>query len=315
MRGRIRRLVVCGAVTGLLAAGAAGATMELAHADTPVTSCDGFQSATSTAYKCTLSTGSATAISDPSAITVGVTDDTSGYTETVGINYTVNCTDTTNGELQTASAPAEQTPVTLNLSLPASADGTCNVSATVTSPSTSSTDCPTPTGNVGPSPSPSPSASVCPDDFSATLSYTPASAASPSPSATSTTSSVHPVKGFDGKCLDDKGNSSSNRAEVVIWSCSGSDQAENWQYSSSEFKHNGKCLNDQGNGGIRSKVILWSCDGAANEKWSELANGEIRLQSHSNKLCLDDPGYSTKNGTQLIVYTCKVSSNQKWSLP
>jgi hypothetical protein len=126
---------------------------------------------------------------------------------------------------------------------------------------------------------------------------------------------VHSVKGFGGKCLDDKGNSSANRAVVVIWSCSGSDPAENWQYSNSEFQHNGKCLNDQGNGGSRSKVILWTCNGAANEKWSELANGEIRLQSHGNTLCLDDPGYSTKNGTQLIVYSCKDSANQKWSLP
>jgi hypothetical protein len=30
-------------------------------------------------------------------------------------------------------------------------------------------------------------------------------------------------------------------------------------------------------------------------------------------LCLDDPAYSAKNGTQLIVYTCKNSANQHWS--
>jgi hypothetical protein len=311
MRG-IRRLVVCTAVTGLLAAGAVGASMELAHADTPVTSCDGFQSETNTVYKCTVSTGTATTISDPSAITVGVTDDTSGYTESVVINYTVNCTDSTNGELQTAGAPTEETPVTLNLSLPASADGTCSVSATVSSLSATS-GCPASSSGPNPSPSPSPTASVCPDDFSAALSYT--AAASPTASATSSAPAVHPVKGFDGKCLDDKGNSSSNRAEVVIWSCSGSDQAENWQYSSNEFKHNGKCLNDQGNGGIRSKVILWSCNGAANEKWSELANGELKLQSHGGSLCLDDPRSSTKNGTQLMVYSCTDSANQKWKLP
>jgi Ricin-type beta-trefoil lectin domain len=315
MRGRIRRLVVCGAVTGLLAAGAAGATMELAHADTPVTSCDGFQSATGTAYKCTVATGTATSISDPSAITVSVTDDTSGYTEAVVINYTVNCTDTTNGELQTAGSPTEQTPVTLNLSLPASADGTCTVSATVTSPSTASDSCPAPSGNAGPSPSPSPSASACPDDFTASLSYTAATSPTPTPSSTSSAPAVHPVKGFDGKCMDDKGNSSANRAQVVIWSCSGSDQAENWTFSSNELKHNGKCLNDQGNGGSRSKVILWTCNGAANEKWSELANGELRLQSHGNTLCVDDPRSSTKNGTQLIVYGCSDNANQKWSLP
>ena len=130
-----------------------------------------------------------------------------------------------------------------------------------------------------------------------------------------TSAAVHTVKGFDGKCMDDKGNSSANRAAVVIWSCSGSDQAENWKFSNSELIHNGKCLNDQGNGGSRSKVILWSCNGGSNEKWSELANRELKLQSHGGTLCVDDPRSSTKNGTQLIVYNCTDSSNQKWELP
>ena len=36
------------------------------------------------------------------------------------------------------------------------------------------------------------------------------------------------------------------------------------------------------------------------------------LKSHGGTLCLDDPRSSTKNGTQLIVYTCKDSANQRW---
>jgi len=39
------------------------------------------------------------------------------------------------------------------------------------------------------------------------------------------------------------------------------------------------------------------------------------LQAHGGRLCLDDPAYSTKNGTQLIVYTCTDAANQKWSMP
>jgi hypothetical protein len=79
--------------------------------------------------------------------------------------------------------------------------------------------------------------------------------------------------------------------------------------------HNGRCLNDQGNGGSRSKVILYACNGGSNEKWSELANGELKLQAHGGTLCVDDPRSSTKNGTQLIVYTCTDSANQQWKLP
>jgi hypothetical protein len=310
----IRRLVVCMAVGGLLAAGAVGASMDVAHADGEVTSCSGFQQATGSLYQCTLQTGTATQITDPSSITVDVNDSTTGYTEVVKINYTVQCTDTTNGTTQTASAPTGNTPVTLNLSLPVSADGSCSVTAIITSPPTASANCPTPSAGGGASPSPSPSASTCPDNFNATLNYTANASASPTPTSTSS-SSVHPVKGYDGKCVDDNGNSSANRAKVQIWGCNSSDQAQNWTYSNSELKHNGKCLNDKANGGSRSKVILYSCNGGSNEKWSELANGELKLQAHNGTLCLNDPGYSTKNGTQLIVYTCTDSANEKWSLP
>jgi Ricin-type beta-trefoil lectin domain len=315
MRGRIRRLVVCGAVAGLLAAGAAGVSMDLAHADTPVTSCDGFQNATATDYACTVATGTATSISDPSLITVSVTDDTSGYTETVGINYSVTCTDTTNGELTTAGAVSEVTPVSFNLTLPESSDGTCTATATITSgPITADESCPVPSGSAGPAPTPSPTASTCPDDFSATLSYTPSTTATASATATST-STVDASKGYYGKCLDDKGNSSANGAKVIIWSCSSTDQAENWKWTSNEFQHNGKCLNDKGDGGSGSKLILYTCNGGSNEKWSHLSNGELKLKAHNGTLCADDPAYSKTNGTQLIVYKCKDSSNQKWSLP
>jgi hypothetical protein len=312
MRG-IRRLVVCTAVTGLLAAGAVTASMEYAHAQSEVDYCLG---ASDNSYNCTVTA----TVSDAASITVGVTDDTSGAYEEVMVSVTtLSCTDSSGTASEPASSTQGTTPVTDDVApLPATADGQCTVTATVHLVPPYSANaykgCLNTTASPSPTPTPAPTSTppACPTEFTATLNYT--SAASPSPSATSG-SPVHPVKGFGGKCLDDKGNSSSNRAQVVIWSCSGSDQAENWQFSSNELKHNGKCLNDQGNGGSRSKVILWNCNGAANEKWSKLANGEIRLQSHSNKLCLDDPGYSTKNGTQLIVYTCKVSSNQKWSLP
>jgi hypothetical protein len=314
MRG-IRRLVVCAAATGLLAAGAVTASVEYAHAQSEVDYCIG---ASDNSYDCTVTA----TVSDPGSITVGVTDDSSPAYEEVMVSVTtLSCTDSTGTTTEPASSTEGTTPVTDNVvPLPATADGQCTVTATIElvppygTTGAAYDEClntaasPSPVATPNPTPTTTPPA--CPTEFTATLDDT--SAASPSPS---TGGAVHPVKGYSGKCLDDKGNSSANRAAVVIWACSGSDQAENWQFTSSEFKHNGKCLNDQGNGGSGTKVILWTCNGGANEKWSELANGEIRLHSHSNKLCLDDPAYSTKNGTQLIVYSCKDSSNQKWKLP
>jgi len=42
-------------------------------------------------------------------------------------------------------------------------------------------------------------------------------------------------------------------------------------------------------------------------------NGEIAgLQSGR---CLDDPGFSTTNGTQLDIWSCNDGTNQRWKLP
>ncbi len=298
MRG-IRRLMIYGAVTGLLTTGAVTASMGIAHADGQVGRCLGTPS---NSYKCSISVS----ISNPGTVTMTVTDDGSNNASedvTVAVT-TLSCTDDSGTASEPASSMTGPTALTDNIApLPSTADGTCTVTATISVATTQ--------------PTPPAGTTFTPTEFTAVLSYTSAVAPTPTPSASQTTSvpTVLPVKGYGGKCLDDKGNSSVNRAQVVIWSCSSTDQAENWTFSSNEFKHSGKCLNDQGNGGSRSKVILWTCNGASNEKWSELANGEIRLQSHSNTLCLDDPAYSTKNGTQLIVYSCKDSANQKWSLP
>jgi hypothetical protein len=73
------------------------------------------------------------------------------------------------------------------------------------------------------------------------------------------------------------------------------------------------CLNDQGNAGNGGHVILWRCDGAVNEIWTRTSSGEYALGASGP--CLDDPAYSTRNGTQLDVYACHNGANQHWTLP
>lgn len=278
MRG-IRRLVVCTAVSGLLAAGAVSATMEVAHADNFAAACEGN---TDNSYICNLDTTIA------SAGTITVTVDSGAANENVNVQWTLACTDSSSSGNEEGATDNASTPLSLPLApLPASAaDGNCNVNVGISLP----------THDITPK-----------IDYSGELDYTPAGS-TPSPA-------VHPVKGFGGKCVDDKGNSSANGAAVVIWSCSGSDQAENWSFSSNELQHNGKCLNDKGDGGSGSKLVLYTCNGGSNEKWSQLSNGELKLQAHNGSLCANDPRSSTKNGTQLIVYKCAASANEKWSLP
>ena len=153
-----------------------------------------------------------------------------------------------------------------------------------------------------------------------TLMYPPVAATTcapapptPTPSPTTPSGPVHLYKGLGGECLDDAGNSSANRAKVIIWSCNSHDRAQGWTYSGGRLVHNGLCANDQRYGGNGSKVILYTCNGGANEIWTHRANGEFVLKANGGKYCLDDPASSTRNGTQLIVWTCKDSANQRWT--
>jgi len=282
MRG-IRRLVAYTAVSGLLAAGAVSASLQVARADNFAAACGGNMG---NGYICNLDT----VVPSASSISVGV--DSGAASERVNVNWTIACTDSASSGNEEGATDNAATPLTVPLApLPsAAANGQCNV-------------------NVGISlPNPDLTPKIA---YTGTLTYTPAGSAS----TTTGSGAVHPVVGFGGKCVDDKGNSSANRTAIVIWSCSGSDPAENWKYSNGEFIHNGKCLNDKGSGGSGSKVILYSCNGGSNEKWAELANGELKVQAHGGTLCLDDPRSSTRNGTQLIVYTCRDSANQQFKLP
>jgi hypothetical protein len=142
--------------------------------------------------------------------------------------------------------------------------------------------------------------------------------ASPTPSPTSSVPSggvSGAIKGYDGKCVDDKGNSSSSRATVDSWSCNGG-KSQDWRYASGELIHNNLCANDKGNAGAGGDVILYQCNGSPDEIWIFNSLKDIyTLKAHNFDYCLTIPGASKKNGVQLQVDTCKNSSDQHWKLP
>jgi hypothetical protein len=127
-------------------------------------------------------------------------------------------------------------------------------------------------------------------------------------------SSTGEIKGYHGTCADDNGNSSAMRAKIQIWTCYRG-AAQQWTFRGGELVHHGMCMNDRASGGSGSKVILYMCNGAPNELWTHNSRGEYVLKGNGGRLCLDDPGYSTRNGTQAVVYTCNNGANQHWSLP
>jgi hypothetical protein len=60
---------------------------------------------------------------------------------------------------------------------------------------------------------------------------------------------------------------------------------------------------------------LWPCGGTPNEIWLRKSGSEYALKARNYTMCLTDPGFSTSNGTQVIVRACTNARNQQWSLP
>ena len=288
-----RRIAVAAAVSGLLAAGTVtglAVTAGTALAETTAGSCTvPVNPATAPSWSCVVNN---VVINRPQYIELEAT--TTAPVGVVTLTWTIQCT--RNG---TTGPFLDPQPVTFyNL------DGPVHE---VVSVQPNDPDSCTVTGYLNTSET-NPGVTVTLDVL-----YTPQPPPSPSSSASAT--AVPQVHGFGGACLDDKGNSAAERAKVEIWACNPSDAAQGWTYSGSELKIHSLCVNARGSGKSGSPVILWVCDGAPNEIWLHKSGGEYVLKANGYKLCLDDPGYSTKNGTQLIVYACRNTANQHWSLP
>ncbi len=303
-----RRHVVPLVVFALVAAGGITAGLSLvANAQTEITSCTA--SGTDEGISCSISDSVNTTVNDPSSIEAVVTlnsgDGVTPDDQYVEITYSVFCT--LGGDEATTDQPTDDNyaintsaDVTDTLTLGYTDPDTCEVlslEATLESSSDDGTTFnPTTTGS-----------------FTMELEWTPQTS-STTTTATSSSVDVPYIYGYGSKCIDDKGNSSSNGAEVIIWGCNHGDSAQYWTWTSGELQHDGMCANDPGYGGSGTRLILYSCTGTSNEKWSHVTYGRFKLNySGKGSLCLDDPAYSTTNGTRLMVYTCNGGHNQDWA--
>jgi hypothetical protein len=126
------------------------------------------------------------------------------------------------------------------------------------------------------------------------------------------TATGNPLKGPEGKCLDDSGGSTTNGNKIDIWTCNNT-PAQKWTFASKELSVLGRCVADHNYTGAGTKLVLWSCIGHKNEQWTHKSDGEYVLAT--NGLCLTDPSDSKVNGTQVEIRACKDLKDQRWSLP
>jgi GH25 family lysozyme M1 (1,4-beta-N-acetylmuramidase) len=128
-----------------------------------------------------------------------------------------------------------------------------------------------------------------------------------------------------GKCLNDVGNKSANGTQADIWACNGS-TAQQWTYvKDGTLRIHGKCLVPPGSSPASgAKVVLAACTGAPAQQWwltyprsisPSLGTVPVTLLNPASGMCLSDTGWSTANGTRVVVGSCNGFKNQAWTLP
>jgi Ricin-type beta-trefoil lectin domain/Putative Ig domain/Subtilase family len=127
-----------------------------------------------------------------------------------------------------------------------------------------------------------------------------------------------------GQCLDVPGGSPSAGTAVDVAACDGSAEQLWGDFSTDTVKpttHGGLCLAAVAPAGptslqwIGSPVEMETCRipfPTIEEGWSILPDGQI--MNNTANLCLDDPGDSTANGTQLVLQDCYGEAGEIWAV-
>ncbi|MGN6680488.1 MAG: ricin-type beta-trefoil lectin domain protein [Streptosporangiaceae bacterium] len=127
-----------------------------------------------------------------------------------------------------------------------------------------------------------------------------------------------------GKCLNDLGNSAADGTAADIWSCT-SGPAQSWRYvQDGTLRIHSKCLTVPSGAVSGWKVRLQPCTDSARQQWrltyphavdASLGGRPTMLRNQGSAMCLSIPGWSTKNGTQVVISACDGNRNQAWMLP
>ena len=127
-----------------------------------------------------------------------------------------------------------------------------------------------------------------------------------------------------GQCLDVPGSSPAVAAAVDVADCDGSAEQLWGDFSMDTLKpatHGGLCLAAFAQAGppslqwVGSPVEMETCRvpfPMIEEGWSILPDGQI--MNNTANLCLDDPGDSTANGTQLVLEDCYGEAGEIWAV-
>jgi hypothetical protein len=121
------------------------------------------------------------------------------------------------------------------------------------------------------------------------------------------------------KCLTDADDSPAAGTRIEIWRCD-LGRSQRWAYiaghapgGAGQLMIHGKCLSIGSGTSDGARATLQRCTGSAGQQWADRSLDQL-ASPHSGK-CLDDPGKSRKNGTQVVLWSCSTSGGESWQLP
>jgi Ricin-type beta-trefoil lectin domain len=121
------------------------------------------------------------------------------------------------------------------------------------------------------------------------------------------------------RCLNYTGGKTTEGTKVELWTCNSNDAASQWVISVNRTlePYNNPSMTVSS---VNGQLVLTSIERPiGNDYWYFSADGEIVNDASSppaSPYVLNDPGYRTANGTQLITYQQgAVTSNAHWYLP
>ena len=122
-------------------------------------------------------------------------------------------------------------------------------------------------------------------------------------------------------CLDVRGGSRRDRAQVQQYICNGRSN-QRWQAISVGRgrvtlvnRRSGKCLDVRGGGRRdRARVQQFTCHGGGNQQWYpvQVNNRDFLLVSRNSGQCLDVLGASVRPRALVQQFPCHGGANQRW---
>ena len=115
---------------------------------------------------------------------------------------------------------------------------------------------------------------------------------------------------YRSSCVDGNGT------KVQVWTCNGG-YTQRWMLAQDwTVRLHGECLAETGTKS-GSRVTFTHCNGSTAQQWEMQGSpqGNPELTNLASGRCLNDPGYSTRNGTLIDITSCDASPGQSWILP